>query len=155
MNHILKFNESNIDRNFIPTLLNLLSLMKNNKIISIDDVSVDKGLGESCLVKIKGIASIWIRENSIIGYYPGEIHTFFMVLSTEDGKGEYKVENKLTYNKVVKSIKNAIKRIEIGEKGAPGSFQLPELNLKSNPTPVLPNISDKTKKILKKFLKDF
>ena len=87
----------------------LISEMTSRNIISFDDLHIDDEL-----IKIEELCSIWIRENSIICYYPGEFHAMIAVSPPRESGGS--IDRMISYPeglaKVEKNLKKKIRRLK-------------------------------------------
>lgn len=133
MKLIKKFESFQNSENILPLVKRLLEQMHKNDVIGFNNIELDD---HQKLIIIKNKASIWVRETSLIGYYPGEIHVFF-TLTDDGGIFDIKIDNVSFYESIIDILKKSIMIIERGKMKnvKNGTFSFPNTTIKKEESP--------------------
>lgn len=145
MKYLRRFNESKSQKEIGQLVNDLLDTLRSNNIISADNISIKKSNGQE-LLNIDGIGNIWVRKSSILGYYPGEMQTFFHISANH----EPVITDIETYDRLINIIEKVINDIKSGKsKTTKGEFKIDNFdnNYQSgiNPSELIKKINPKVK----------
>lgn len=120
----------NNNENMHILIKDLIKKMKVHRLISVGDIKIDNA---KKLIILTGLSSFWIRESSILGYYPGETNTFVEIIGEVRNELDVWTYNIIDQDLYDKSKDIIIKHIQMlnlqNVKGEEGRFHFPEFNL--------------------------